>query len=322
MSHSLGSLSSRQRRNFAPCRIRCPVMWSNATSHTSSGRRPSQTSSSSLFQRLGSPEPRSCGAVGLEQVQQLALLLGAEAGGVPDDVQLAVLVVHPEDQRADGALLLAEAEGGDHAVGRADALDLDHALALARAGTARRPPWRSRPPRCRSATCRRASRVARSPGSAAPARRRPPRAARGAPRRAARAASSSPSASRSKATNAAGVSRASFSTREAAGWMRWESRSNSWTPSTITTISPSSTSSLGAHRRHLLHDLGEVAVHRAPVAALEVHLFAVPEDDRAEAVPLGLVAPIVALGELFGGLRQLRLDRRLEGQGHWARIVG
>ena len=34
----------------------------------------------------------------------------------------------------------------------------------------------------------------------------------------------------------------SSSTREAAGWMRWESRSNSWTPSTTTIISPSSTS--------------------------------------------------------------------------------
>jgi hypothetical protein len=59
MRHSRGSLSSRQRWNFAPWRMRCPVMWSNATSTTSSGRSPSHTSSSSDFQREASPEPRS-----------------------------------------------------------------------------------------------------------------------------------------------------------------------------------------------------------------------------------------------------------------------
>ena len=39
----------------------------------------------------------------------------------------------------------------------------------------------------------------------------------------------------------AGHFSASISTRDAAGWMRWPSRSNSWTPSTITISSPSST---------------------------------------------------------------------------------
>ena len=51
------------------------------------------------------------GPVGLEQVDQLALLLrAAEARAVADDVQLAGVVVEAEDQRADDALLLAEAE--------------------------------------------------------------------------------------------------------------------------------------------------------------------------------------------------------------------
>ncbi len=39
----------------------------------------------------------------------------------------------------------------------------------------------------------------------------------------------------------AGYFSASIVTRDSAGWMRWLSRSNSWTPSTSITISPSST---------------------------------------------------------------------------------
>ena len=45
--------------------------------------------------------------------------------------QVAVVVVEPEDERADGALLLAEAEGHHHCVERADPLDLHHPDALA-----------------------------------------------------------------------------------------------------------------------------------------------------------------------------------------------
>src|SRR3954449_8338812 len=47
-------------------------------------------------------------------------------------MQLAVVPVSAEDERTEGALFLAEAERGDDQVGRADALDLHHALALAR----------------------------------------------------------------------------------------------------------------------------------------------------------------------------------------------
>src|SRR5215210_139465 len=68
------------------------------------------------------------GPVGLQQLDQLALLLGPEPRRVAHHVELPVVVVHAEDERPDGALLLAEAEGGDHCIGRADALDLDHPL--------------------------------------------------------------------------------------------------------------------------------------------------------------------------------------------------
>ncbi len=56
-----------------------------------------------------------------------------------------------------------------------------------------------------------------------------------------------------------------------------------------------------------LDDLGEVAVHRTAVAALQLDVVAVPEHDRAKAVPLGLVAPALALGQVAGGLGELGL---------------
>ena len=89
--HSRGSLSSRQRMNFAPCRIRLPVMWSKPISHTSSGRRPSHWRSSSDFQRLGPPDPRSPVRYGSSRAKQLLLLLRGEARRVADDVQVALL---------------------------------------------------------------------------------------------------------------------------------------------------------------------------------------------------------------------------------------
>ena len=45
---------------------------------------------------------------------------------MPDDVELAVVVVEGEDERPDGALLLAHAERHHHGVECADALDLEH----------------------------------------------------------------------------------------------------------------------------------------------------------------------------------------------------
>src|SRR4051794_4943310 len=56
-------------------------------------------------------------SVGLELRQQLALLLRLEPRRMADDVQVTVVVVEPEDQRAERSLLLAEPERGDHRVG-------------------------------------------------------------------------------------------------------------------------------------------------------------------------------------------------------------
>ena len=72
------------------------------------------------------------GAIRLQQLDQLPLLARLEAGGVSHHVQLAIVAVQAQDERADRALLLAEAEGGHHRIRRADALDLDHPGALAR----------------------------------------------------------------------------------------------------------------------------------------------------------------------------------------------
>ena len=87
---SRGSLSSRQRAIFAPWRMRPLLVWSKVTSTTSSGRSSIHSSSRSLAQRLGSPMPRSPVSYGGEPRRQLALLLGAEAGGVADRAQLPV----------------------------------------------------------------------------------------------------------------------------------------------------------------------------------------------------------------------------------------
>src|SRR4029077_12944217 len=58
--------------------------------------------------------------------------------------------------------------------------------------------------------------------------------------------------------------------------------------------------------------LGEVARERFAPARLDVGLLAVDEDDRAEAVELLLVGPVLSFGERFAVERALRLDRRCE----------
>ena len=65
-----------------------------------------------------------------------------------------------------------------------------------------------------------------------------------------------------------------------------------------------------------LDQLGEVARHRLLVAAADLDLVAVPEDDRAEAVPLGLVRRTVR--DLGHGLGQHRRDGWHDGQLHAA----
>src|SRR4029078_4141272 len=99
----------------------------------------------------------------------------------------------------------------------------------------------------------------------------------------------------------AGVSPASRATRLAAGWMRCCSAQKSRPPSPATTISPSITARGGALRRtgsttagtdlapDGLDHLREVPRHRPFLAAADLHLVAVAKDDRAKAVPFGLV---------------------------------
>ena len=70
---------------------------------------------------------------------------------------------------------------------------------------------------------------------------------------------------------------------------------------------------LGAER---LGELRKVAVQRLEVTALRVDLVAVLEHDRAEAVPLRLEQPAVALGEARRGLGEHGLDGGLEGESH------
>jgi hypothetical protein len=72
----------------------------------------------------------------------------------------------------------------------------------------------------------------------------------------------------------------------------------------------------GQRRLHRLDHLGEVAGQRALVAAAQLHLVAVPEDDAPEAVPLRLVVHVLGRGHLRHGLGQHRLHRRQQGQVH------
>ena len=72
---------------------------------------------------------------------------------------------------------------------------------------------------------------------------------------------------------------------------------------------------LPGQREHVRDDLREVPVHRLAIAALEVHVVAVAEGDGAEAVPLRLVAPVLALGQLLRGSRELGLNGRRQREG-------
>jgi hypothetical protein len=62
--------------------------------------------------------------------------------------------------------------------------------------------------------------------------------------------------------------------------------------------------------------LREVAPHRLAAARLEVDVAPVDERQRPEAVPLRLVHPARPGGERLGGLGELREDGRLEREGH------
>jgi hypothetical protein len=73
-------------------------------------------------------------------------------------------------------------------------------------------------------------------------------------------------------------------------------------------------------RAERLAQLGEVAVERLLVAALEQQLVAVAEHEHAEAVPLRLEDPARAVGQRVDALGEHRQDRRVDGELH-ARIL-
>ena len=137
-------------------------------------------------------------------------------------------------------------------------------------------------------------------------RRAPPRAARGVRASGVSRRSSSPSASRSQATNDAGDLRgeqlharrgrmdAQEQRLEVEPVRRRRSRSRR-----------RARSAPGSAARERLDELGEVAVQRLLVAALEQDLVAVAEDERAEAVPLRLEEPAVAVGEVVRGVESI-----------------
>src|SRR4029077_14535796 len=62
--------------------------------------------------------------------------------------------------------------------------------------------------------------------------------------------------------------------------------------------------------------LREVAVHGTAVPRLQHVRVAVDEDDRAEPVQLGLVAPALAVGQLVHGPGELGFDRWLQRKCH------
>ena len=82
------------------------------------------------------------------------------------------------------------------------------------------------------------------------------------------------------------------------------------------TISPSSTQRAGKLRAQRLEQLGEVAVQRFFVAALDQDLVAVAKDERAKPVPLGFEDPVPAGRQFTDALGQHRQERRVHGKIH------
>ena len=210
------------------------------------GAAPTHSRSLPALQRLGSAEPRSPDSYSARKPTSRFFSAALRPEQCPT-TRSCIAVVEAEDQRADGARLLARPPAHEHRVDRAHALDLRHALALARAirrgdalcdrslgvrepalglgdGGDGRPSARPERARTRRRRAARSSAARRSAKGALEQRRRRSRRA-GRTRR-------TPPASR----------RRDARSRETAGWMRWPSASKSSRPSASrTTISPSST---------------------------------------------------------------------------------
>ena len=230
----VGDLDDELRRAAAPTTGPCPGSSGSARPGTRcAGRVRARAQPAHSFHGWSSSAFSRYGARNSTSSRRFASVKLAHDADV---LQLAGVVVEPEQQRADGACRsprLVPAEAGDDAVALALVLHLQHHALVRLVGAAGAAwPSRRRAPRPRSAgTSRRRSRgrvVAgvRCSGGVAPREQLPRARARrsrnGAPRR-----SRSPSHSRSKNTIDAGISAASSFTREAAGWRRSCSASKS-----------------------------------------------------------------------------------------------
>ena len=99
-------------------------------------------------------------------------------------------------------------------------------------------------------------------------------------------------ARRSKATNEAGVASASWLIRLAAGWMRWDSASKSSPLGAGDDDLAVEDAAVGELTAERVDELGEVSSQGLLVAAAELDVVAVAEDDAAEPVPFGLVVQV------------------------------
>ena len=229
--------------------------------------------------------------------------------GRADVVDLAVVAVEAEQQRREPRRLLLPAHADDDAVRGLVLLDLDDAVA--RAGQVRRARAASRPRRRGPPTSsessqplRPASRSRVAGESVKPVERLD--APRAAPRAGARAPARRPRAARRRRRSPPGSRPTSRRMRLSAGCRRICIESKSSRPSRAITISPSS-AEWGGSSSPSGAQLGEVAQQRPLVAAPERELAAVVLEHAAEAVPLRLVLPAVAVGQLAD---ELGLHRR------------
>ncbi len=78
---------------------------------------------------------------------------------------------------------------------------------------------------------------------------------------------------------------------------------------------------VGQLREQGRFELGEVPIHRLPIAALQEDLAAVAEHQGAKAVPLRLEDPAVARRQRVGSLGEHRVDGRRHGELHGGRIL-
>src|SRR5688572_9996646 len=74
---------------------------------------------------------------------------------------------------------------------------------------------------------------------------------------------------------------------------------------------------IGQGQSYRIKQLGEIAVERSLVTALQINVIAIAKHNRAKAIPLRLDDPAVPWRENSNTLRQHRLNRRVDRQFHW-----